>query len=561
MNRATLLVDPIAALFRTELSGSPPLVLDETSIEVQLVAPLARVLTARRFTNSSDQWVEAVLTLPPIAPDEILYGLEVWLDGVVYHALPQAPQAARRAQDVAVAAGRRAILYEVLEHGVPMISIAGIKPGSRVEILSWSIRPLARPEVNRATLLIPLCATANEELARICDADAVVTTRERHAATLTVSSEALQVSILGQPDQDQQLRSNEPIGVECSTPILLEVIPLEGGSLDHSEWQVDKPGGWEATSQRGIETFRHPSNPGGRVTSNRTDWIFGVIATSSGEIRVTAPLQGDCIAPSPHGLRGLAPIATGMRAFAAVGFVESATRQEPDAVRIAANILSRANSLAFVGPDSESTGEAPLFRKLALPEPSFHDVPGVPEPPVAEPPPTLAVEPRNAPVLPDKGEHIAPGRKRSPRHWLTWVPILLLVGVFGASFMSIHVPFLPFICIFTGLMVMSAWRFVPSEGAPVRRRLPLLTVLPLPWIASLLGGPLVWQKITGEVPDIADWMIPFQFGTLAAAVLLPCLLIAWMPGARRFALVLGLLNLVLTFFLTAASVVTLTPGT
>jgi len=129
LNRATLLVDPIAALFRTELSGSPPLVLDETSIEVQLVAPLARVLTARRFTNSSDQWVEAVLTLPPIAPDEILYGLEVWLDGVVYHALPQAPQAARRAQDVAVAAGRRAILYEVLEHGVPMISIAGIKPG------------------------------------------------------------------------------------------------------------------------------------------------------------------------------------------------------------------------------------------------------------------------------------------------------------------------------------------------------------------------------------------------------------------------------------------------
>ena len=95
----------------------------------------------------------------------------------------------------------------------------------------------------------------------------------------------------------------------------------------------------------------------------------------------------------------------------------------------------------------------------------------------------------------------------------------------------------------------------------MRRRLPLLTVLPLPWIASLLGGPLVWQKITGEVPDIADWMIPFQFGTLAAAVLLPCLLIAWMPGARRFALVLGLLNLVLTFFLTAASVVTLTPGT
>lgn len=561
MNRATLLVDPIAALFRTELAGSPPLVLDETSIEVQLVAPLARVLTARRFTNSSDQSVEAVLTLPPIAPDEILYGLEVWLDGVVYHALPQAPQAARRAHDVAVAAGRRAILYELLEHGVPMISIAGIKPGSRVEILSWSIRPLARPEVNRATLLIPLSAAANDDLSRACDADAVVTTPERHAATLTVSSEALQVSILGQPYQSMQLRSNKTMGVECSTPILLEVVPLEGGSLDHSEWQVDKPGGWEATSERGIETFCHPSNSAGKITSNRTDWIFGVIATTAGEIRVTAPLQSDGIAPSPHGMRGLAPNAMGMRAIAAAGFVESATPQEPDAVRLAANILSRTNSLAFVGPDGESTGEGPLFRKLALPDPGIHGVPVVTEPPVPEPPPTVAVESRSAPLLPEKGEFIAPGRGKSPRHWLTWAPILLLLGVFGASFMSIHVPFLPFICVFIGLMVMSAWRFVPSEGAPARRRLPLLTVLPLPWIASLLGGPLVWQRIAGEVPDIADWMIPFQFGALAAAVLLPCLLIAWMPGARRFALVLGLLNLVLTFFLTAASVVTLTPGT
>lgn len=561
MNRATLLVDPIAALFRTELTGSTPLVLDETEIEVQLVAPLARVLIARRFINSSDQLVEAVLTLPPISPDEIPYGLDVWLDGDVYRALPQSSRPARRAHDAAAAAGRRAILYELLEHGVPMISIAGIKPGSRVEILSWSIRPLARPEFNRATLNIPLSAAANEDLARFCDADAVVTTRERHTATLTVSSEAMQVSILGQPYPDRQLRSNEAIGVECSTTILLEVIPLEGDSLDHSEWQVDQPGGWEATSERGIETFRHPSNPGGRITSNRADWIFGVIATSSGEIRVTAPLQSDCIAPSPHGMRGLAPNAMGMRAFAAAGFVESATPQEPDAVRLTANILSRSNSLAFVGPDSESTGEAPLFRKLALPDPDFHDVPGVTEPPVAEPPPTFDVEPRNAPQLPEKGEYIAPGMGSSPRHWLTWVPILLLLGSFGASFMSIHVPFVPFICIFIGLMVVSAWRFVPRVRAPVRRRLPLLTVLPLPWIASLLGGPLVWQKITGEVPDIADWMVPFQLGMLAAAVLLPCLLIALMPGARRFAFVLGLLNLVLTFFLTAASVVTLTPGT
>ena len=59
MNRATLLVDPIAALFRTELSGSPPLVLDETSIEVQLVAPLDRVLTAIAGAISASSWLFA----------------------------------------------------------------------------------------------------------------------------------------------------------------------------------------------------------------------------------------------------------------------------------------------------------------------------------------------------------------------------------------------------------------------------------------------------------------------------------------------------------------------
>jgi len=65
--------------------------------------------------------------------------------------------------------------------------------------------------------------------------------------------------------------------------------------------------------------------------------------------------------------------------------------------------------------------------------------------------------------------------------------------------------------------------------------------------AGRTAGPA--KKVTGELPDIADWMVPFQFGLLAAAVLLPRLLIALMPGARRFASVLGLLNLMLTFFL------------
>jgi len=94
----------------------------------------------------------------------------------------------------------------------------------------------------------------------------------------------------------------------------------------------------------------------------------------------------------------------------------------------------------------------------------------------------------------------------------------------------------------------------------VRARLPLLAFLALPWVASLIFGPIIPQLLTGDMPDIADWMIPLQYGLLAAAVILPCALIAILPGARRFALVLGLLNLVLAFFLVSASIITLSPG-
>ncbi|MBP7658787.1 MAG: hypothetical protein KA778_02195, partial [Burkholderiaceae bacterium] len=83
------------------------------------------------------------------------------------------------------------------------------------------------------------------------------------------------------------------------------------------------------------------------------DWIFGIVTTPAGDIRVTAPLHSDGYAPTPRGLRGLAPNAWGMRAFAAAGYVESASPQEPDAVRLAAQIVSRSSSLAYIGPAGE----------------------------------------------------------------------------------------------------------------------------------------------------------------------------------------------------------------
>lgn len=561
MNPRKLLVDPLAALFRNELAGLPPLLLDETEIDVQVVAPLAVITIARRFTNTSAQLIEAVLTLPPLAPGEILYRLIVRIGGVAYHAMARPAGRARRAHDAAIADGRRAILYELLAHDIPMLSIAGIEAGAQVEISTWSIRPLARPDPGRATLQIRLSAASEAAIFSLPDADAPITTPKRHAASLTVSAEGKQVTISGQPYPDRVMAGSEAVGVECSTPIFLTVIPLEGGTLDHAEWHVDKPGGWEVTSERGVETFRHPANPDGSVASDRTDWIFGAVPTVAGCIRVTAPLPTDGTLPNAGGLLEIAPNARGMRAFAAAGFVETATPQDAAAVRLAAGILDRRTSLAFIGPLGELPDEIPMLHKLALAEMEAIDFGNMAEEPI-DPDPFRDIPPPARPLdlPPPQATPTVTGPVQSLGHWLTWAPILLIIGALGASFMAINLPFLPLISIFTALMLINARRFLPPRGAPVRARLPLLAFLALPWVASLIFGPIIPQLLTGDMPDIADWMIPLQYGLLAAAVILPCALIAIVPGARRFALVLGLLNLVLAFFLVSASIITLSPG-
>ena len=336
-----LLVDPLAAFFRPALEGCAPLLLDSTYVELTLLPPLAKIAAVRRFTNMSGQRIEAVLTLPAIAPQEVVFRLIVNIGGVEYHAAPQSAKRRRGAHDAAVANGRHAILYELLKHGIQMISIAGIEPGDRVEVQIWSIKPLGRPEESRAILSIPLNPRQDAIMSAFPDADAPATTQDVwHRATLALDFWDMQVTLCG-PGAPYEIVSPEPINIDCAAPIQLEIVPINGRSLDHSAWQVDQAGGWEVTSARGTETFRHPMNPGGSLISNRCDWIFGVMETDLGEVRVTAPLPTE----------GIAPNARALRAFAAAAFAESGTPQEPDAIRRIANILSRESGLTFIGPD------------------------------------------------------------------------------------------------------------------------------------------------------------------------------------------------------------------
>ncbi len=552
MSANTLLVDPLAALFRPALSGLPPLVLDDAEIEVQLCVPLAVIVAVRRFTNNSDRLIEAVLTLPPIAPDEVLYRLLVRIGGVDYQGVPQSARRARREHDVAIANGQRAILYELLGGRIPLVSIAGIEPATQVEVVTWSVKPVTRLAGNTARLDIALGAGSDASAARLGHADAIVTTAERHAASLRVSAEALQVTISGQPYPDQILQINEAIGVECGTPIVLDIMALKGRSLDRSEWQVDKSGGWEVTSERSFETFRHPTNPGGRISSDRDDWIYGRVSTATGIVKVTAPLHDD------GNWWGVAPVAQGMRAFAATGFVEAATPQTGADVLRAANVLTRKTSLVFIGPEGELPDEIPQLRKLALAAMDVSET-SVPSLPQLEPVPEVWMEPPQEPDLPVKESPIMPGAGASRRDWLTWMEIPFLVALLVTAWW-LNLPVTQSLAVFAVAILLVAMRFRPARGTVARRRSPLLVLLALPPVASFLGGPLPWQMATGDMARIADWMIPFQLGMSVSALLLPIALVIALPGARHFVLVLGLLAVVLTFLLAATSIITLSPG-
>jgi hypothetical protein len=550
-----LLVDPLAALFRADLARCAPLILDHTQVEITLLPPLAKVAIVRRFTNSSDQLVEAVLTLPPIAQQEVVFRLIVTIGGVVCEAIPRPAKPGRAAHDVAAADGRRAILYELLENDIQMISISGIKPREKVEVQVWSVKPLRQYVESKAMLVVALSARHDAVMSVLADADALETTSAWHQATLQLSWDALQVTLRGQ-GEPIKIMSRDPVSIDCATPIQLEIAPDDGGSLDHSAWQVDQVGGWEVTSARGFETFRHPMNAGGSLTSDRSDWIFGVMETAQGEIRVTAPLPTEGIAPNAHALR----------AFAAAAFAESATPQAPDAVRHIANVLSHQTSLAFIGPEGELSDEMPVMRKLALPEMLAPEVMRAPPQPVALEPydyGTSSSEPE--PLLPRKTDDlITPGVRytlgagQSRYRLLPWASatfaLLLIVG----TFYLIDYPLPLRLVAILGLIMLGAIVFLPDEEALGRQRLPWIAVLFLPWVAALGTGPLLDDFTYGEAPP-PDWMIPIQCALLIASAILPLALMPFMRGARRFTLAIGVFSFSLTLFVTVSGILILTP--
>lgn len=552
----SLLVDPLAALFRAEFSNIAPLVLDAIEVEVELLPPLARIVITRRFTNQIDSLLEAVLTLPPAAKGEVIYGLTVTINGTAYRAKAQPAARAQRFHHDALLEGRRAILHELLANIAQLVSIAGIEAGAQVAVCIESIRPLDRLDDESATLPIRLTSNPRQVNRHLSDADALLTSPYAHGATLTVFAKGLRVTL---QNPQRLVTSGVSLPIHCAEPFTLGISSLGNASLDRSSCNVELRGGWEASSHPAAKSLSLPSHPNEKVTRNRADWMFGRMDTAKHEIRVTAPMPDESE-------EALSPNARAMSAFAASALTAAARSYDPDAICQAANILTGERHLVFIGQDGELPDEIPVLRKLALPETAanggeFESLSMAFEPQAEleeDAVPSVDLEP-----LPED-RRLMPGANppyaRPPSYaWLNWVSGgLFLIWILGAL-QYLPVPLRLVLGVFVILMLLNAVRYFPGAGAPIRRRLPILAALALPWIISILYGPLGLVDLSASTAQRSS-MIEVQWSLLAASAIFPLLFLPFMRGGRGFTIIVGILNFVTTFFVTSTAIIINLPG-
>lgn len=155
---------------------------------------------------------------------------------------------------------------------------------------------------------------------------------------------------------------------------------------------------------------------------------------------------------------------------------------------------------------------------------------------------------------------MAPPEMLSPEKTglLPWaMAVIALLSILGI-FHLIGYPLPHRLVAILGLIILGAIAFLPSEASAARQRLPLLTVLVMPWIAALGAGPLLDNFTYGGAPP-PDWMIPTQYTLLIASAILPLVLMPCMRGARCFTMAVGIFNLSLTLFVTVSGILILNP--
>ncbi len=165
-----------------------PMPLSSTDIDIEITAGLAVVVTTRKFSNSEDVPIEAILTMP-VGFNAVVTGLSAMIDGRRLRAVAKAKDAARDHYEAAIDEGKMAVLHEEVLRGIHGLSLGQLAPGKEVQVELRMVVPLANSG-NGPFLRLPMTAGQLYGSSPLLPADDLVTDAHvRHEATLTIRTE------------------------------------------------------------------------------------------------------------------------------------------------------------------------------------------------------------------------------------------------------------------------------------------------------------------------------------------------------------------------------------
>ncbi len=149
---------------------------------------------------------------------------------------------------------------------------------------------------------------------------------------------------------------------------------------------------------------------------------------------------------------------------------------------------------------------------------------------------------------------------KEPGTALLWWGLAFAVIVWLGSAISVSPwAFFPATATLLLIIIIVSLRVFPARETPARQRLPLLLLLAVPWLVSIVCGPIGRLAPRPGEAQIGRALL-LQNSLLAVSIVLPCVLMTAMRDGRRFTAVIGLLNICVTLVVVSASDLIMAPG-
>lgn len=299
-----------------------PLPLVTTDIKIQILAGAATVKTTRRFCNTEDNPIEAIMTFP-VGFDAVATGLAATIDGRRMVGVAKGKTEARETYEAALDEGRMSVLHEEILRGIHIMSVGALPPGAEVFVALEQVVPLTEVS-GKQFLRLPMTSGQLYGNSPLMPADDFVTSDAvRHEASLRVTSETGRVYLGGlalNPEDEVKVLLNRAIEliIEDGTFGCLEGRAADGRAValaftptNHHDTSldlhilVDRSGSTECLVNNGEVSIWHAiraglnevlgtTGPSDRISLWQFDHACQFLGTGRGEesAKLTRKLQG-----------------------------------------------------------------------------------------------------------------------------------------------------------------------------------------------------------------------------------------------------------------------------